>query len=357
MAYTKHNWQDEIVQYPSRYKLKNTGTGIVEATYDLERETGTVTAQDPIVAMKLNNIENGVFNNDVNIDISRIAKLSTGSANAYVVDTEGTFDLTLDGNILTFIPHATNTGASTIALDSQSTVSIEKIDDSGSAVALEAGDLLANRPVQIVRRVGTNVFILRPSGGDISNFFKKTPLSKQTPVADSVGMALRTTVTGKGWVVFVNSRSSGNLQYKIEIDGAFVVGGASNSIRLSGYDTHFFLMRFESEFKYYSDSGTQTVYYMIGDKFGEGFNKFGSTPSNAYLAYSITGKGLLQSMSQNIHTTTPSGSFNLVVDGVNFGLLIGGNTFPLFIKFNSTVELYTANDVTAQYWVMNYTLD
>jgi len=61
MAYTKHVWKDEIVQFPSRYKLKDIGTGAVVATYNLEREVGTVTeASDPITAPKLNNMESAI---------------------------------------------------------------------------------------------------------------------------------------------------------------------------------------------------------------------------------------------------------------------------------------------------------
>jgi hypothetical protein len=60
MPYVKRNWKDEIVQFPSRYKLKRTTDGIVIETYDLERVTGTVTESDQIVASKLNNMEDGI---------------------------------------------------------------------------------------------------------------------------------------------------------------------------------------------------------------------------------------------------------------------------------------------------------
>lgn len=60
MAYVKHNWLDEIVQYPTRYKLKDVTTGVEVSRYDLERVTGTITAQDKINAVKLNNMESGI---------------------------------------------------------------------------------------------------------------------------------------------------------------------------------------------------------------------------------------------------------------------------------------------------------
>ncbi len=60
MAYNKHYWLDEIVEFVSRYKLKDIVSGAVKDTVDLERVTGTITAQDKVKAIKLNNIEDSL---------------------------------------------------------------------------------------------------------------------------------------------------------------------------------------------------------------------------------------------------------------------------------------------------------
>ncbi len=55
MAYTKHVWQDENVQYPNRYLVDGQQKTIL-------RDVGTITVQDPISANKLNNMEQGIEN-------------------------------------------------------------------------------------------------------------------------------------------------------------------------------------------------------------------------------------------------------------------------------------------------------
>lgn len=110
-------------------------------------------------------LETDVAANLVKLDIARTAVTDTGIADAYVVDTAGTFDLTLDGNILTFIPSNTNTSTSQIVIDGQTAKAIKKADDTGTLIDLEEGDLLKNRPSQLAWSVGSDFFTLRPSGG------------------------------------------------------------------------------------------------------------------------------------------------------------------------------------------------
>jgi hypothetical protein len=62
MAYTKTNWVDRSVQYPNRFTRTSDGT------YDtMVPAPGTITSSGtPITASALNNMENGIYNNDVN---------------------------------------------------------------------------------------------------------------------------------------------------------------------------------------------------------------------------------------------------------------------------------------------------
>ena len=106
--------------------------------------------------------------NATNLDILRLAKDTTGSANAYIVDTEGTFDFTQDGNMLTVNPNFTNTGSSTIAVDG-TTKGIRKFDiDTDAYVILEADDIYKNTPVTIRYDVSESFFVYAPKGGGTS---------------------------------------------------------------------------------------------------------------------------------------------------------------------------------------------
>lgn len=100
------------------------------------------------------------------VDINRTAKEDTGSANTYVVNTDGTFDLTKDGNIITFIPSNNNTGASTINIDSEGAKTISKPDEAGGVTTLEADDLIDGVPVTLIRRTTGDFFLLAPKGGN-----------------------------------------------------------------------------------------------------------------------------------------------------------------------------------------------
>lgn len=116
------------------------------------------------------------------IDVLRLAKTATGAVNTFTVDTTGTFDLTKDGNVLTFIPNLTTTSTTpTIAVDGQTAKNIKKADDEGTLVNLVVGDIKKNVPCQLVWSVSSSFFILRPNGGGGSNI-----KSRQSGVATIV---------------------------------------------------------------------------------------------------------------------------------------------------------------------------
>ena len=133
-------------------KLSVTGA-INEIDADLSTLSSTVSGVSSVAS-----------SNTVNLSMLREAKATTGSAVAYVLDTAGTFDLTVDGNRLMFRPNVANSGSATLAVDG-TVVGLRKINDSGSPVVLEANDLKQGVPVEFVRSVSDNFFILRPSGG------------------------------------------------------------------------------------------------------------------------------------------------------------------------------------------------
>ena len=58
MAYNKTIWEDKIVETPNKYKDQNNNV------YEFEQVPGEVTkAGTPVDARRMNNIENGIYNN------------------------------------------------------------------------------------------------------------------------------------------------------------------------------------------------------------------------------------------------------------------------------------------------------
>lgn len=111
-------------------------------------------------------VESSLADSATDHDIIRLAKTSTGTANALLVDTAGTFDLTKNGNILHIVPNLTNTSAVTVAVDGQTVKAIKKFNvDTDAYIDIVARDLKKNTPAQLVWSVGSDFFILRPSGG------------------------------------------------------------------------------------------------------------------------------------------------------------------------------------------------
>lgn len=107
-----------------------------------------------------------ISENGVNTNIIRTAKTTTGASNVYVVNTDGTFDLTKDGNILPLNPNHTNTGASTVVVDTHSAKSIKKWDeDSEVYISVEADDIGKNVPMFLRWDLSEDFFVLAPYGG------------------------------------------------------------------------------------------------------------------------------------------------------------------------------------------------
>lgn len=120
------------------------------------------------VVSSINEVQAEVGTNFTNINIIRSSKLSTGTANAITIDTDGTFDLTKDRNILPFTPSLTNTGAMTVAADGQMVKAIKKFDvDTDGFIDVEEGDIKKNTPIQLTWSVSEDFFILAPKGGAV----------------------------------------------------------------------------------------------------------------------------------------------------------------------------------------------
>lgn len=142
------------------------------------------------------------------LDIMRTAVLDTGTVNAIVVNTEGTFDLTRNGNIITIIPLFTTTNVTVnISVDGQTNKLIKKANDSGVMGALEVGDIKKNVPVQLVWDSANDFFIFAPKGGAY-----KLP----TTIQGSYKQVVNLGVISKAVIIGVDSTHV----YTLESDGA-----------------------------------------------------------------------------------------------------------------------------------------
>jgi hypothetical protein len=134
------------------------------ATLNTTEKANVVGAINEINAYAVG-LPNKVNTIETDLNIVRTAKTTTGSNVALSVDTDGTFDLTRNGNILTIIPNVANTGTITINVDGQGAIGIRKANDAGTLVVLEAGDIKQNVPTQLVRDTVNNFFVYAPRGG------------------------------------------------------------------------------------------------------------------------------------------------------------------------------------------------
>lgn len=83
MAFIKRDVKDRVVQYPNRYKLKDTTTGNVIAIYDLEADTGTVIeAGTAINKAYLQPIEDALANGSNESYLAFCANVNTASLDA-----------------------------------------------------------------------------------------------------------------------------------------------------------------------------------------------------------------------------------------------------------------------------------
>lgn len=126
------------------------------------------------VKLSIENIETNIDSVETNVNIIRISKPDTGTANAYVVNTDGTFSR-VDGNTFSFIPSNTNTGASTMNEDGNGVATIKKFDiTSNSYVVLEAEDIKKNNKCDVTWSASESAFLLAPKGGAKINGTKTT---------------------------------------------------------------------------------------------------------------------------------------------------------------------------------------
>lgn len=287
------------------------------------------------VVSAINEVNTNADENAVNLDIARTAILDTGVADAYVVDTAGTFDLTLDGNMITFIPSNNNTGASTFQVDSQTVKAIKDVDDTGAFIDLEADKIKENVPTQLVWSVGSDFFILRPSGG--VKRYGTSIVGANTP---SDTTSLRLNLSGKGVFKGITSPETTAFGFYFELDG--VRYPSSGNYESLGFSV-FFDMPFKTSFVFYSEDTRVLPIYDLNKTLA--IVPASTSAISPTLRVDVTGKGRLKDFVVN-------GSFALEVDGVfvvgNTTSVISNvntrNTYITDFEFQTSFKLYTTTN-------------
>ncbi len=242
-------------------------------------------------------IKTEVETNATNLDIARIAETDTGTANAYVVSTSGTFSR-VDGNILNFIPANNNTGASTINEDDNGVATIKKYVD-GAWVALEEGDLKKFQQVQLVWNASESAFQLAPKGGALELPSENSIFTNfSSSVAQTMNLVL--SVSGEGFVSQLSSSSTAFNYVSVEIDGIFILGTISSGVILRNGMLALF-KKFDTSLKvYFQDNTVAQVFYVLGKEYLKGTPMaYTATTNVGALAntINISGKGKLISIS------------------------------------------------------------
>ncbi len=152
---------------------------------------------------------------------------STGSANVYAISFEQPLEIT-KGKRISFIANVTNTGASTINLNTAGAVAIVRRD----GTALQAGDIIANMPVDIVYDGNRYVLQSSPNLSNYSGTIKATAFDGNGAALTALNATnissgtlnnarLPTTMTGKTFSSAVSISEGG-----IAINGTSSIDGA-----------------------------------------------------------------------------------------------------------------------------------
>jgi hypothetical protein len=300
-----------------------------------------------------NKVEQSVFNshtaeNATDHDIIRLAKTSTGTADALVIDTAGTFDLTKDGNVLHVVPNLTNTGAVTVTVDGQTKTVKEFNVDTDVYIDLVAGDLKKNTPAQLVWSVGSDFFILRPSGGankdSITQYLNDTYYTSRAVT----GYTQRLSVSGKGWVIGLsNANNSTADQVTVIIDGV------SKTIILPTKGAVYLMIRYESSFILQSNSNYAACAYTVDgiDKSIEKgtLNIYSpvTTPAATTTVLDVTGEGMLFMVGGDNNAITTA---DIIIDGVSIMLDKGiGGMLCLNMTFKSSLLVKSDGSIVISY--------
>lgn len=281
--------------------------------------------------------------------ITRLVWPDTGAADAYVVDTQGTFDIA-QGNQLSFIAGNNNTGASTVAVDGQTALNIKTVDDAGVKQDPEADAIVAG---QLVRGyIDSGFFVLAPKGG--ANPFKEwlNPTIIVNPQLTSQTLTLRASGTGSGWIVFISTSSTSINYAALAIDGAYVLGSATEGVLVSssgGEKMYYTMCRYESSYQLYSTVSGVKAYAVEGDVYEEGVGKeiVSGTAGSGITVASVVGSGWLH----GIFFSNSTSAYTAKIDGGIVTRFRGAGGEVIATRFASTLEITatTADRVGVSY--------
>lgn len=289
-----------------------------------------------------------------------------GTANALSVTTQAiqSFDYAKDGNPITILPNLSNTGATTINIDSGGVSDLLKPDGVGGTTALEADDIVIGVPFTVHRRVSGGFFLLASKKrgynfGDVTSYnFVHAPDSNATVAT------LRHSFVGLGWIHSFGSGTTFAQRAWLEVDGdagLLAHGNITNPV--------------------FSYGTTEIINVALGIKFLTGFNLYSSRAENHIMYSSDDGSGLIEKSTpkaysgqngvaatlrstiigsgifKGFETEAGSTSISVEIDGVFVisSKNIGSKSFSCEWRFNSEIKFYTQVDTV--YVNFRYNLD
>ena len=271
------------------------------------------------------------------LDILRTAKDSTGTVNAYILDTPAVFDYTVDGNLVNFNPNFTNNGAATIAIDG-TTKSIKKFDiDTDAYVILEEGDIKKNNPLTLRFDVSEDFFVLAPKTGAE----KRGNLILNVSGTGTAIVTQTVNYSGKGRVKSIINTAAAVYEWYMVIDG--VRYPTTGNYEFTNDQGVYMDFPFENSFEFYSENARIVPLYTE-----DGTLKCPTTFSSAALStlkLSVSGSGRINGLSIG------NGSrYQLLIDGVQvFGAsatqeyLVSAGNFNIDTEYTTGFDLYTTD--------------
>ncbi len=180
-------------------QIPNNSLSELKMADEMKKQAGGVAEFDTVTTLagNLTNLSTKTDGIEEELDIMRTAKDSTGTTNAYILDTPATFDFAVDGNLVHFNPNFTNSGSATLSVDG-TTKNIKKFDIVTNAyVDLEAEDIKKFNSIQLRYDVSEGSFALAPKGAKLTGYSTRVTYNRSVS-SDAGGQTVGHTLLNLG---------------------------------------------------------------------------------------------------------------------------------------------------------------
>lgn len=161
--YTKATWQDEELADEALYNITESDDSPFKSDVKIKLNTGVIQAGTPVVAERMNNIENGIDLLDTKLADAQDLLTTGGTSTAYTITTIGAAELTTgEGFRVRF--HATAGASPTLDRDSKGAKALKFYDAFGVKQNCTPVQIVANMIFNVIYD-GTDYMLLGVWGG------------------------------------------------------------------------------------------------------------------------------------------------------------------------------------------------